>query len=70
MFQEQHRLLSRCQVLVVKQLVGQDQGQGGSQGDHPEEGDEAQAIQKELVGLVAEVKDVVITPKKTAATEE
>ncbi|XP_067097720.1 E3 UFM1-protein ligase 1 [Osmerus mordax] len=67
---EQQRLLSRCQVLVVKQLVGQDQGQGGSQGDHPEEGDEAQAIQKELVGLVAEVKDLVITPKKTAPTEE
>lgn len=69
---EQQRLLSNYQTLVVKQLVSQSQGQKqeDSKGDHPEEADEAEAIHKELVSLMTEVKDLVLSQRKTSLTEE
>lgn len=71
--EEQHRLLSRYQGLVVKQLVSQNQGKKqdkgeGDEGQNPEE--EAEAIRKELMSLTAEVKDLVLLQKKTQVTEE
>ncbi|KAM6954655.1 E3 UFM1-protein ligase 1 [Aplochiton taeniatus] len=71
--EEQHRLLSRYQGLVVKQLVSQNQGKKQDQGvgneeENPEE--EVEAIRKELMSLTAEVKDLVLSQKKTQVTEE
>ncbi|XP_041721072.2 E3 UFM1-protein ligase 1-like [Coregonus clupeaformis] len=70
--EEQHRLLTGYQGLVVKQLVSQSQGkkQEQGEGENPEEGDEAEAIRKELVSLTSEVKDLVLSQKKTSGTEE
>ncbi|XP_055740589.1 E3 UFM1-protein ligase 1-like [Salvelinus fontinalis] len=70
--EEQHRLLTGYQALVVKQLVSQSQGKKQEQGkgENPEAGDEAEAIRKELVSLTSEVKDLVLSQKKTSGTEE
>ncbi|XP_071006447.1 E3 UFM1-protein ligase 1-like [Oncorhynchus clarkii lewisi] len=70
--EEQHRLLTGYQALVVKQLVSQSQGkkQEQGEGENPEAGDEAEAIRKELVSLTSEVKDLVLSQKKTSGTEE
>uniref|UniRef100_A0A674DAC9 E3 UFM1-protein ligase 1 n=1 Tax=Salmo trutta TaxID=8032 RepID=A0A674DAC9_SALTR len=70
--EEQHRLLTGYQALVVKQLVSQSQGKKREQGEgeNPEAGDEAEAIRKELVSLTSEVKDLVLSQKKTSGTEE
>uniref|UniRef100_A0A8C7UA70 E3 UFM1-protein ligase 1 n=1 Tax=Oncorhynchus mykiss TaxID=8022 RepID=A0A8C7UA70_ONCMY len=70
--EEQHRLLTGFQGLVVKRLVSQSQGkkQEQGEGENPEEGDEAEAIRKELVSLTSEVKDLVLSQKKTSGTEE
>uniref|UniRef100_A0A674CQN3 E3 UFM1-protein ligase 1 n=1 Tax=Salmo trutta TaxID=8032 RepID=A0A674CQN3_SALTR len=70
--EEQHRLLTGYQGLVVKRLVSQSQGkkQEQGEGENPEEGDEAEAIRKELVSLTSEVKDLVLSQKKTSGTEE
>ncbi|XP_013999743.2 E3 UFM1-protein ligase 1 isoform X1 [Salmo salar] len=70
--EEQHKLLTGYQGLVVKRLVSQSQGkkQEQGEGENPEEGDEAEAIRKELVSLTSEVKDLVLSQKKTSGTEE
>ncbi|KAL0967327.1 hypothetical protein UPYG_G00250880 [Umbra pygmaea] len=70
--EEHHRLLTGYQALVVKQLVGQSQGrkQGHGDGDNQKEGDEKDTIRKELVSLTGEVKDLVLSQKKTSGTEE
>ncbi|XP_023829286.1 E3 UFM1-protein ligase 1 isoform X1 [Salvelinus sp. IW2-2015] len=68
--EEQHRLLTGYQGLVVKRLVIQSQGKKQGEGENPEEGDEAEAIWKELVSLTSEVKDLVLSQKKTSGTEE
>uniref|UniRef100_A0A8C7FJB7 E3 UFM1-protein ligase 1 n=1 Tax=Oncorhynchus kisutch TaxID=8019 RepID=A0A8C7FJB7_ONCKI len=70
--EEQHRLLTGYQALVVKQLVSQSQGkkQEQGEGENPEAGDEAEAIRKELVSLTSEVKDLVLSQKKMSGTEE
>ncbi|KAK6297301.1 hypothetical protein J4Q44_G00318840 [Coregonus suidteri] len=70
--EEQHRLLTGYQALVVKQLVSQSQGkkQKQGEGENPEDGDEAEAIRKELVSLTSEVKDLVLYQKKMSGTEE
>uniref|UniRef100_A0A4W5N9X4 E3 UFM1-protein ligase 1 n=1 Tax=Hucho hucho TaxID=62062 RepID=A0A4W5N9X4_9TELE len=70
--EEQHRLLTGYQGLVVKRLVSQSQGkkQEQGEGENPEDGDEAEAIRKELVSLTSEVKDLVLSQKKMSGTEE
>ncbi|XP_055728922.1 E3 UFM1-protein ligase 1-like isoform X1 [Salvelinus fontinalis] len=68
--EEQHRLLTGYQGLVVKRLVIQSQGKKQGEGENPGEGDEAEAIRKELVSLTSEVKDLVLSQKKTSGTEE
>uniref|UniRef100_A0A667YXI7 E3 UFM1-protein ligase 1 n=1 Tax=Myripristis murdjan TaxID=586833 RepID=A0A667YXI7_9TELE len=72
---EQQQLLSRYQSLVVKQLVSQSQGRKQDEkdedGDKCEEQDgEAEAIRCELKSLMPEVKDLVLSQRKTSVTEE
>uniref|UniRef100_A0A3P8YPG7 E3 UFM1-protein ligase 1 n=1 Tax=Esox lucius TaxID=8010 RepID=A0A3P8YPG7_ESOLU len=70
--EEQHRLLTGYQALVVKHLVSQSQGKKREQGegDSQKEGDEEEAIRKELVSLTSEVKDLVLSQKTTSGAEE
>lgn len=70
--EDQHRLLSKYQTLVVKQLVGQSKkaGQGHPEAESMEQEDEAEAVRKELQSLTGEVKDLVLSSRKTSVTEE
>ncbi|XP_012676876.1 E3 UFM1-protein ligase 1 [Clupea harengus] len=70
--EDQHKLLSRYQALVVRELVGQSQSQGKKQEQEGGDGsvDDAEAIHKELLSLTAEVKDLVFSQKKNSVTEE
>lgn len=70
--QDQHKLLSQYQALVVKQLVSQGAGKKAEQdgGDGQGEEAEAEAIHKELLSLTAQVKDLVLSQKKNSVTEE
>uniref|UniRef100_A0AAY4BEJ7 E3 UFM1-protein ligase 1 n=1 Tax=Denticeps clupeoides TaxID=299321 RepID=A0AAY4BEJ7_9TELE len=68
--EEQHRLLSRYQALVVKQLVGQSQAKKAGEAEDPADGEEVEAVQRELHTLTAEVKDLVLSQKKHSVTEE
>ncbi|KAJ8275053.1 hypothetical protein COCON_G00096780 [Conger conger] len=70
--EDQHRLLSRYQTLVVKQLVGQSKkgGQGHSEAENLGQEGEAETVRKELQSLTGEVKDLVLTPRKTSVTED
>ncbi|XP_071755343.1 E3 UFM1-protein ligase 1 [Centroberyx gerrardi] len=72
---EQQQLLSRYQSLVVKQLVsqsqGRKQGEAEGEGDGAQERDEeAEAIRSELLSLTPEVKDLVLSQRKTSVTED
>lgn len=69
--QEQQQLLSTYQGLVVKQLVSQSQSrkQEEAEGDgHKEE--EEEEVRSQLVNLMPQVKDLVLSQKKTPGTEE
>ncbi|XP_030638569.1 E3 UFM1-protein ligase 1 [Chanos chanos] len=70
--EDQHKLLSHYQSLVVKQLVGQNQGKKQEQGEEEEnqEKEERETIQKELHSLTNQVKDLVLSQKKTSVAEE
>ncbi|XP_033874066.3 E3 UFM1-protein ligase 1-like [Acipenser ruthenus] len=71
--EDQHKLLSKYQGLVVKQLVGQNQAASQTGGDSEEkqaEEDAPDAVRKELLSLTSEVKDLVLRPRKTSLTEE
>ncbi|RXM29716.1 E3 UFM1-protein ligase 1 [Acipenser ruthenus] len=71
--EDQHKLLSKYQGLVVKQLVGQNQKASQTGGDSEEkqaEEDAPDAVRKELLSLTSEVKDLVLRPRKTSLTEE
>ncbi|KAK1170199.1 E3 UFM1-protein ligase 1-like [Acipenser oxyrinchus oxyrinchus] len=71
--EDQHKLLSKYQGLVVKQLVGQNQKVSQTGGDSEEkqaEEDAPDAVRKELLSLTSEVKDLVLRPRKTSLTEE
>ncbi|XP_075872525.1 E3 UFM1-protein ligase 1 [Nelusetta ayraudi] len=68
---EQQQLLSTYQGLVVKQLVSQSQSrkQEEAEGDgHKEE--EEEEVRSQLVNLMPQVKDLVLSQKKTPGTEE
>ncbi|XP_071396646.1 E3 UFM1-protein ligase 1 [Centroberyx affinis] len=72
---EQQQLLSRYQSLVVKQLVSQSQGrkQGEAEGEGDgavERDEEAEAIRSELLSLTPEVKELVLSQRKTSVTED
>ncbi|XP_048842336.1 LOW QUALITY PROTEIN: E3 UFM1-protein ligase 1 [Brienomyrus brachyistius] len=71
--EDQHRLLSQYQALVVKQLVGHSRKlpQGEMEGDSGSpHGDDMDAVRKELLSLTNEVKDLVLLPRKTSVTED
>lgn len=70
---EQQQLLSAYQSLVVKQLVSQSQGkkQEDAEGEEVEDQDEeAKSVRTQLLTLTPQVKDVVLSQKKMAVTEE
>ncbi|KAJ8377482.1 hypothetical protein AAFF_G00259930 [Aldrovandia affinis] len=71
--EDQQRLLSSYQALVVKQLVSQSKKPARAQEDADagtEEGDEAEAVRKELLSLTNEVKDLVLKPRKTSVNDD
>lgn len=55
---------------MVRQLVSQGQGKKAEQEGGDGQGDDAEAIHKELLSLTAEVKDLVLSQKKNSVTEE
>ncbi|KAM9355789.1 E3 UFM1-protein ligase 1 [Pholidichthys leucotaenia] len=69
---EQQQLLSAYQSLVVKQLVSQSQGkkQEEAAGDKEEQEEEVKSVRSQLLGLMPQVKDLVLSQKKTSITED
>ncbi|KAM8726294.1 E3 UFM1-protein ligase 1 [Acanthopagrus schlegelii] len=72
---EQQQLLSSYQSLVVKQLVSQSQSrkqeEAEGEADRTEEQDEeAGSVRSQLMALTPQVKDVVLSQRKTSGTEE
>ncbi|XP_006626223.2 E3 UFM1-protein ligase 1 [Lepisosteus oculatus] len=71
--QDQHKLLTRYQGLVVKQLVGQNKKPNKAEREAAEgqsEEDLTEAVGKELLSLTSEVKDLVLRSRKSSLTEE
>lgn len=70
--QEQQQLLSIYQGLVVKQLVSHSQArkQEEAEGDGHKEEEEGDDVRSQLVNLMPQVKDLVLSQKKTPGTEE
>ncbi|KAG9493270.1 hypothetical protein GDO78_001265, partial [Eleutherodactylus coqui] len=73
--EEQHSLLVNYQSLVVKQLIGQtkqkDDDVVDTTGDLADEsGKASDSVRKELQELSAAIKDLVLRPRKTSASEE
>ncbi|KAM9840538.1 E3 UFM1-protein ligase 1 [Aulostomus maculatus] len=74
---EKQQLLSAYQSLVVKQLVSQSQGRTGKQEDAEGEenkaeglNEESRNIQVQLMSLTPQVKELVLSQRKTSMTEE
>ncbi|XP_073348908.1 E3 UFM1-protein ligase 1 [Pagrus major] len=72
---EQQQLLSSYQSLVVKQLVSQSQSrkqeEAEGEADKTEEQDEeAGSVRSQLMALTPQVKDVVLSQRKTSGIEE
>ncbi|KAM3931952.1 E3 UFM1-protein ligase 1 isoform 1-T1 [Leptodactylus fuscus] len=73
--EEQHSLLVNYQSLVVKQLIGQtkqkDDDDVDTTGDVADEsGKSSDSIRKELQELSTAIKDLVLRPRKTSASED
>uniref|UniRef100_UPI0037E82F7C E3 UFM1-protein ligase 1 n=1 Tax=Semicossyphus pulcher TaxID=241346 RepID=UPI0037E82F7C len=70
---EQQQLLSSYQSLVVKQLVSQSQNrkqeEAGGEADKEEEDEEGGSVRTQLLNLTPQVKDLVLSQKKTATEE-
>ncbi|XP_050994963.1 E3 UFM1-protein ligase 1 [Labeo rohita] len=73
--EEQHKLLSQYQSLVVKQLVVQGHGpeKKSNLGEGAEDGsvvsDDMESLQKELHSLTRDIKDIILSQRKTSVTE-
>ncbi|XP_061602832.1 E3 UFM1-protein ligase 1 [Cololabis saira] len=71
---EQQQLLASYQSLVVKQLVSQSQSRkledGGEVEDGDREDEEARAVRSQLAALTPQVKDLVLSQKKTSVSED
>ncbi|XP_016106178.1 E3 UFM1-protein ligase 1 [Sinocyclocheilus grahami] len=73
--EEQHKLLSQYQSLVVKQLVVQGHalekksnlGEGAQDG--PVVSDDMEGLQKELHTLTRDIKDIILSQRKPSVTE-
>lgn len=75
LLQEQQQLLSSYQSLVVKQLVSQSQSrkQEETEGENDkgeEQDEEAKSVRTQLMSLTPQVKDLVLSQKKTPSTED
>lgn len=75
LLQEQQQLLSAYQSLVVKQLVSQSQGRKqeeaeGEAGKTEEQDEEARSVRTQLMALTPQVKELVLSQKKTSVTED
>lgn len=70
-FQEQQQLLSAYQGLVVKQLVCQNQSrkQDEEDGDDEEE-EETRKVRAQLLTLTPQVKQLVLSQRKTSVNED
>ncbi|XP_039982029.1 E3 UFM1-protein ligase 1 [Xiphias gladius] len=72
---EQQQLLSSYQSLVVKQLVSQSQGRKqeeveGDAGKAEEQDEEARNVRTQLMALTPQVKELVLSHRKTSVTED
>uniref|UniRef100_A0A3Q2NZN6 E3 UFM1-protein ligase 1 n=1 Tax=Fundulus heteroclitus TaxID=8078 RepID=A0A3Q2NZN6_FUNHE len=70
---EQQQLLSAYQGLVVKQLVSQNQGrkQEEAEGDEAvEQDEEARNVRAQLLALTPQVKELVLSQRKTSVNED
>ncbi|XP_043076128.1 E3 UFM1-protein ligase 1 isoform X2 [Puntigrus tetrazona] len=73
--EEQHKLLSQYQSLVVKQLVVQGHGleKKSSLGEEAEDGpvvsDDAEGLQKELHTLTRDIKNIILSQRKPSVNE-
>lgn len=69
---EKQQLLSAYQSLVVKQLVSQSQGrkQEEAEGDAQEQDEEARSVRTQLMSMTPQIKDLVLSQRKTSVTEE
>lgn len=72
---EQQQLLSSYQSLVVKQLVSQSQSrkQEETEGENDkgeEQDEEAKSVRTQLITLTPQVKELVLSQKKTPGTED
>lgn len=68
---EQQQLLSSYQSLVVKQLVSQSQSRKQEEAEGEEEQDEeAGSIRTQLMTLMPQVKDLVLSQKKATGAED
>uniref|UniRef100_A0A8C1TCT4 E3 UFM1-protein ligase 1 n=1 Tax=Cyprinus carpio TaxID=7962 RepID=A0A8C1TCT4_CYPCA len=73
--EEQHKLLSQYQSLVVKQLVVQGHGLekksslGEGAQDGPAVSDDVEGLQKELHSLTRDIKDIILSQRKPSVTE-
>ena len=73
--QEQQQLLSAYQSLVVKQLVSQSQGrkQEEAEGEADkveEQEEEARSLRSQLMTLAPQVKELVLSQRKTSVNED
>lgn len=69
-FQEQQQLLSAYQGLVVKQLVCQNQSRKQEEEDGDEEEEEARKVRAQLLTLTPQVKQLVLSQRKTSVNED
>ncbi|XP_073672653.1 E3 UFM1-protein ligase 1 [Garra rufa] len=73
--EDQHKLLSQYQSLVVKQLVVQGHGPekksslGERAEDSPVVSDDIEGLQKELHSLTRDIKDIILSQRKPSVTE-
>lgn len=69
--QEQQQLLSAYQSLVVKQLVSQSQSRKQEEEAEGEEQDEeAASVRTQLLALTPQVKDLLLSQRKTSVSED
>ncbi|XP_027896336.1 E3 UFM1-protein ligase 1 isoform X3 [Xiphophorus couchianus] len=67
---EQQQLLSAYQGLVVKQLVCQNQSRKQEEEDGDEEEEEARKVRAQLLTLTPQVKQLVLSQRKTSVNED
>lgn len=75
LLQEQQQLLSSYQSLVVKQLVSQSQSRKqeeaeGEANDTEEQDEEATDVRSQLRALTPQVKELVLSQRKTSVNED